>query len=225
MVAAANFTVFVTRTAMHQRHLPALISLISAVFVLAACQTHEEHRVAKLQEANPIPAKFSICHGNSCRLRSPISLSTAEWAQVRALFDPPPADARAERHQIALATGLLETLAGKQAGTLDDAPGMGVHWNPDTQLDCIDESTNSTEYMRMMAADGLIRFHDIGLPANRFVISAWGPSNTATISERATGKVYAVDSYFRANGEPADILPLDVWTAGWVPEDGPPPGG
>ena len=209
---------------MLKHRLPILV-LTSTVFVLAACQTNEEHRVAKLLDANPTPAKYSVCHGNSCRLRTEVSLSPAEWAQVRALFDPAPKDAAAERHQIALATGMLEIFTGKQAGTLEDAPGMGVHWNPDGQLDCIDEATNSTAYMRMMAADGLIRFHDIGLPANRFVITAWGPSNTATVKERATGKVFAVDSYFRANGEPADILPLDVWTAGWVPEDGPPPGG
>lgn len=209
---------------MPQRPLPA-VSLISLAIALSACQSHEEHRVAKLVEANPTPAKFSVCHGNSCRLRTAVSLSTAEWAQVRALFDPPPADAHAERQQIARATGLLEILIGRQAGTLEDAPGMGVHWNRDGQLDCIDEATNSTEYLRMMAADGLIRFHDIGMPANRFKFAAWGPSNTATISERATGKIYAVDSYFRANGQPADILPLDVWTAGWEPQDGPPPGG
>lgn len=209
---------------MLQLPLPTVV-LMSTLFVLAACQSNEEHRVAKLLDANPTPAKYSVCHGNSCRLRTEVSLSPAEWAQVRALFDPAPKDAAAERHQIALATGLLEVFTGRQAGTLEDAPGMGVHWNPDGQLDCIDESTNSTAYMRMMAADGLIRFHDIGLPANRFVITAWGPSNTATIKERATGKIFAVDSYFRANGEPADVLPLDIWTAGWVPEDGPPPGG
>jgi len=223
MVGAAIPIVFRGPVVMRQRALP-VVGLISAV-LLSACESHEEHRVAKLVEANPTPAKFSVCHGNSCRLRSPISLSAAEWAQVRAVFDPAPVDAREERQRIARATGLLEILVGRQAGTLDDAPGMGVHWNPDGQLDCIDEATNSTEYLRMMAADGLIRFHEIGLPANRFVITAWGPSNTATINERATGKVFAVDSYFRANGQPSDILPLDVWMAGWVPEDGPPPGG
>jgi hypothetical protein len=209
---------------MYQNRLSAVV-LIATVVVLAACQSREEQRVAKLLEAAPTPAKFSVCHGNSCRLRTDVSLSAAEWAQIRALFDPQPADARAERQQIARSTAVLEVFTGRQASTLEDAPGMGVHWNPDGQLDCIDESANSTAYLRMMAADGLIRFHDVGLPANRFVITAWGPSNTATIKERETGKVYAVDTYFRANGEPADILPLDVWTAGWVPEDGPPPGG
>jgi hypothetical protein len=191
--------------------------------MLGGCRANEEQRVAKLQEANPTPARFSICHGNSCRLRTDVSLSTEEWAQVGALFDPAPADALAERRQIARAIGLLETFSGRRADTLEDAPGMGVHWNPDGQLDCIDEATNSTTYLRMMAADRLIRFHDVGLPANRFVITAWGPSNTATIKEMASGKTYAVESYFRYNGDPAYVLPLDVWTAGWVPEDGPPP--
>jgi hypothetical protein len=191
--------------------------------ILGGCRAHEEQRVAKLLEANPTPAQFSICHGNSCRLRTQVSISTEEWTRIGALFDPAPADALTERRRIARAIGLLETFTGRQADTLEDAPGMGVHWNPDGQLDCIDEATNSTTYLRMMAVDHLIRFHDIGLPANRFVITAWGPSNTATIRETASGKTYAVESYFRYNGEPAYVLPLDVWTAGWIPEDGPPP--
>ena len=157
MVAAHSVQPLAIRSSMLQRPLPNLV-LISTIFVLAACQNNEEHRVAKLLDPSPMPAKYSVCHGNSCRLRTEVSLSPAEWAQVRALFDPPPKDAAAERHQIALATGQLEIFTGRQAGTLDDAPGMGVHWNRDGQLDCIDEATNSTAYMRMMAADGLIRF-------------------------------------------------------------------
>jgi hypothetical protein len=199
-----------------------LIAVILSV-ILAACQANEERRVARLLEPNPTPASFSLCHGNSCRLRTDVSLSEAQWAQVRAQFVPAPPSALAERRRIAAAIGLLESLTGRLAGTQDDAPGMGVHWNPDGQFDCIDEATNSTAYLRMLAADGLIRFHTIGLPSNRFVLTAWGPSNTATIAEVSTGKVFAVESYFRPNGEPAYVLPLETWRAGWVPEEGTPP--
>jgi hypothetical protein len=192
-------------------------------FILAGCRASEERRVARLLEADPTPVQFSICHGNSCRLRTQASLTAAEWMEVEALFDPAPADALDERRRIARVLGLLEAFVGRQTGTLGDAPGMGLHWDPDGQLDCIDEATNSTTYLRMMAADGLIRFHEVGLPANRFVMSAWGPSNTATIRQTATGKTYAVESYFGYNGDPALVMPLDVWMAGWVPEDGPPP--
>ena len=205
------------------RFKPVVGIAVGAILLLAGCQANEERRVARLLDANPTPARFGVCYGNSCRLHADVSLSEAEWALVRALFEPSPEDALTERRRISRATGLLEAFTGRQTGTSEDAPGMGVHWNPDGQLDCIDEATNSTAYLRMMAADGLIRFHDIGLPANRFVITAWGPSNTATITERASGKVYAVESYFRNNGEPSDVMPLDIWTAGWVPENGPPP--
>jgi hypothetical protein len=200
-----------------------VLAAMLAALLLAGCAGHEEARVAKLVDANPSPAQFSICHGNSCRLRSDITLSEAQWQQVREVFASAPADAIAERRLIAHAIGLMEVMAGQQAGTTGDAAGMGVHWNPDEQLDCIDETTNSTTYMRMMAADGLLRFHRVGMPAHRFVLSSWGPSNTATIEEIATGKLYAVDSYFLANGEPASVLPLDLWIDGWTPEDGPPP--
>ena len=63
--------------------------------VLAGCRTSEERRVAGLLEADPAPSRFSICHGNSCRLRTDVALSAEEWAQIAALFDPPPADALA----------------------------------------------------------------------------------------------------------------------------------
>jgi hypothetical protein len=200
-----------------------VLAAMSTALLLAACAGHEEARVAKLAETNPVPGKFAICHGNSCRLRSDIALSETQWQRVREVFAANPPDAIAERRLIAHAVGLMEDMVGPQAGTTGDAAGMGVHWNPDEQLDCIDETTNSTTYMRMMAADGLLGFHRVGMPAHRFVLSAWGPSNTATIEEIATGKLYAVDSYFLANGEPASVLPLDLWMTGWMPEDGPPP--
>ncbi|MGH6933119.1 MAG: hypothetical protein ACREEE_11875, partial [Dongiaceae bacterium] len=200
----------------------ASFSIMSAALALAlaGCAGHEEARIAKLQETDPRPQQFSICHGNSCRLRSEISLTEAEWQNVREVFATPSADAVAERRLIANAIALLEVMVGRQAGTLDDAPGVGMHWNNDEQLDCVDETTNSTVYMRMMAAEGMLRFHTVGAPAHRFVLESWGPSNTATVQEIATGKRYAVDSFFLANGAPASVLPLDLWLDGWTPEDG-----
>ncbi len=196
---------------------------LAGLLSLAACAGHEEARIGSIAEIHPTPAHYSLCHGNGCRLHTDISLSTAEWQGVRAIFTPPATDAVVERKQISLAVGRLEILAGRQAGTLDDAPGMGVHWEEDGQLDCVDETVNTTQDLRMFAADGLLRFHHAGAPGHRFVLSAWGPSNTATVIENATGKAYAVDSYFLANGGPASVVPLDLWVAGWVPEDGPPP--
>jgi len=200
-----------------------LFPMAAASLLLAACAAQEESRVAKLLDPHPTPASFVACYGNSCRLQGKVALVPEQWQQVRAAFDPPPADALAERRAVAQAIAVLERFTGEQTGTSEDAPGMGVHFNPDGQLDCIDESTNSTSYLRMMAKDGLIRFHNVGFPAHRFVLSAWGPSNTATMRETTTSKRYAVESYFRENGQPAYVMPLDIWIEGWTPEDGTPP--
>ena len=201
-----------------------LIALAATICLgLGACAEVEEHRVAKNLDPNPTPASYRVCFGNSCRLHGRVSLTPEQWQQVRTVFDPPPADALEERHAVAQAIAVLERFTGEQTGTSGDAPGMGVHLNPDEQLDCIDESTNSTSYLRMMAEDGLIKFHNVGFPAHRFVLSAWGPSNTATMTDAGSHKRYAVESYFRANGEPAYVLPLDVWIEGWTPDDGDPP--
>lgn len=204
---------------------PKPLITLAATFCLGlgACAEVEEHRVAKNLDPNPTPTSYRVCFGNSCRLHGRVSLTPEQWQQVRAVFDPPPVDALGERRAVAQAIAVLERFTGEQTGTSEDAPGMGVHLNPDEQLDCIDESTNSTSYLRMMAEDGLIKFHNVGFPAHRFVLSAWGPSNTATMSDAASHKRYAVESYFRANGEPAYVLPLDVWIEGWTPEDGDPP--
>jgi hypothetical protein len=218
-----------SRTGHHRHSLssmkyrPGLWIAASTALLLGACAEQEEYRVAKLLDPTPTPASFKACYGNSCRLHSRVTLVPDQWQQVRAVFEPAPADALAERQAVARAIGVLERFTGEQTGTSEDAPGMGVHLNPDGQLDCIDESTNSTSYLRMMAKDGLIRFHTIGFPAHRFVISAWGPSNTATMTDTATHKRYAVESYFRENGQPAYVMPLDIWTEGWTPSDGDPP--
>jgi hypothetical protein len=89
------------------------------------------------------------------------------------------------------------------------------------QLDCVDESTNSTTYLRMMERDGLLRYHRVGSRAARarsggFIIG-W-PHFTAVIEEIASGEKWAVDSWFRNNGEPPEVVPLSLWRTGWEPE-------
>jgi hypothetical protein len=190
-----------------------------AFVLLAGCAAHEEARVAKRLDPDPTPAAFTACYGNSCRLSSQVSLAPEQWQEVRDAFDPPPADAAAERRAVAQAVAALERFTGEQTGTSEDAPGMGTQLHLDGQLDCIDEAANSTAYLRMMQADGLIRFHEVGLPAHRFVIDAWGPSNTATMRDIATGQRYAVESYFGRNGEPPYVMPLELWVEGWWPGD------
>jgi hypothetical protein len=165
----------------------------------------------------PTPRNFSFCWGGTCTEVVKVSFTESEWAQVRDLFhEASPANATAERETIRQAIGLMERIVGPKTGTAGDRAGTYGNSNHPGQLDCNDEATNSTDYLRMFVADGLVRFHQVLDTTTRgFLIFA--RHSTAVIAEKADGKKFVVDSWFHDNGEPAEILPLEVWQDGWQP--------
>jgi hypothetical protein len=190
------------------------------LLLLNGCGSMEAHRVGALVEHAPKPTAFRVCHGSNCRIETPVSLSAEDWSRVRAQFQPPPATAAEERRRIAGAIGLMEQLAAPQAGTARDVGRNLAVSDQSTQLDCVDEAVNSSTYLHLIEAEGLLKFHTIEMPAHRGgVILA---HNTAVVRENATGQRYAVDSWFYDNGAPAVVLPLQTWLNGWEPGDSPP---
>ena len=184
--------------------------------LLAGCQALAESKVAAMVDPKASPSSFAVCHGSGCRVRTPVTLAGPQWDEVRALFAEV-ANAAEERARIGEAIALIERLVAKPAGTGRDVGRNLVAMNQASQLDCVDEAVNSTTYLRMVEADGLLRFHDVEFPAHRGgVLRA---HNTAVVRERATGTRYAVDSWFFDNGVPPAILALDRWRNGWEPGD------
>jgi hypothetical protein len=163
-------------------------------------------------------SRFTLCSGYGCAFQSKIRLSGGEWRQVRALL-PHSRDAEEERRKIAAAIAKLEQLAGQKSGTKNDKAGASVFGHSRDQMDCIDEAVNTSLYLRFLEADGLLTWHKTGNPIRRghFTDGAW-PHNTATIQEKKTGRLYAVDSWYGKNGAPPFIVPSDIWLSGWRPE-------
>ncbi|MBU3694596.1 MAG: hypothetical protein FGM40_07185 [Rhodocyclaceae bacterium] len=148
-----------------------------------------------------------------------VSLSEEEWDEVRKLFGlAEPQDAAAERELISQAIALMERLVGPKTGT--EADRAGTYGNADFpgQLDCNDETANTSSYLRMMIADGLLRFHRVLDTTTRGWL-ALDPHSAAVIEDTASGARYAVDAWFYDNGAPAQVIPLAVWHAGWKPDD------
>lgn len=164
----------------------------------------------------PTPNNYSICHGHTCAKTAYIQLSPAQWATVEALFLPLPDNAQQERQQLKLAIALLETMTGKQAGTHNDRAKNDVTEGLNGQLDCIDEATNTTVYLRMISEANLMLFHQQASRTSRGGL--FYPHNTATITEIGSNTRYAIDSWFNHNGEPPAIIPLPLWKSGWEPE-------
>ncbi|MGD1880472.1 MAG: hypothetical protein ACFB13_23590 [Kiloniellaceae bacterium] len=161
---------------------------------------------------------FTICHGHGCRLRSEIGLTALEWAPVADLFAEPAADARSERSRIATAIGMLENAVGAKAGTAADLGGTFNAMSGDDQFDCYDETTNTSVYLTLLARAGYLKWHKLQGWAGRgaLIDGAW-PHQTAVVMETASGRAYAVDSWFEDNGRAAHVVPLEAWRAGWKP--------
>jgi hypothetical protein len=166
----------------------------------------------------PTPEDFTVCSNHGCDRVSRVHLQPAAWRQVSAAFGPPPATAAEEREAIRRAVATLETVVGDLAGTANDrggnAFGSGL---PGFQLDCVDESVNTTTYLELLAHAGLLRWHSVEERANRAWLQGSWPHWTAVIREEATGTEWAVDSWFFDNGRPPAIVTLDAWYHGWRP--------
>lgn len=189
---------------------------------LAGCSAPGGDYDALMAEREVVGAQrdaFTVCHGHGCRLRTSVGLTERDWDPVADLFAEPAADARIERGRIATAIGILEAAVGRKAGTAKDRGGTFNAMSGNDQFDCYDETTNTSVYLTLLARAGYLTWHKLQGWAGRgaLIDGAW-PHQTAVVVEIASGRAYAVDSWFEDNGRAAHVVPLEVWRAGWKPE-------
>lgn len=175
-----------------------------------------------LKKYNDLPASpesFMLCHGYSCTQKSEAGFTASEWQGVLAIFRQNPArNAEAERSKIGQAIALMEQYSGAKTGTDDDdAEAVGIKRNI-KQLDCIDETVNTSMYVRFLQEAGALKFHEVAEPTHRgYLIDGKWPHNTAVIRETDNSALFVVDSFYRKNGEEPHIMPRATWLAGWKP--------
>ncbi|ARU32116.1 hypothetical protein CAP31_10770 [Sulfuriferula sp. AH1] len=158
-----------------------------------------------------------ICYNYGCAVHAKVALTSTQMRNVRELFrdavTPPQ-----ERAAISLGIGLLESYAAEQTPTGNDKGGNVADDGRDGRMDCIDHSRNTTAYLHLLQRFGFLSFHDVLPPVERapFVVNVhWG----AQIEEFASGRKFVVDSWFRDNGAPAVIYPLQDWLRGTSPDE------
>tara|TARA_R110002096_G_scaffold257381_1_gene450701 strand:- start:29053 stop:29700 length:648 start_codon:yes stop_codon:yes gene_type:complete len=202
----------------------AVLSLICTL-LLAACASSPNPQLAGHADDLKSYKRFGVCYGYACKNYQKTGLSDQEWQAVRNIFSPEVSSAKQERERIAKAIAMIEQFVGPKTGTdHDKARAPVINFSTGTEMDCIDESTNSTSYLYLMRQDGLIRYHTLGVKLRR----NWGnlsyPHSTATIHEIDKDKVvegdghFVVDSWFHKNGALAEIIPASVWRGPWYPE-------
>ena len=155
--------------------------------------------------------RIDICYNFGCKQQVPVEFGTPAIAALKRVFTPKPSNARNERERIRQAIALLERIVGDVTGTDQD---IGGNYDPNRnyprQMDCIDESTNTMHYLKLLNQLDLLKWHQPKQRAfrSRFLIDGhW----TAVIKEIHNQQLYAVDSWYEDNGEPPEIQPLVDW--------------
>lgn len=194
------------------------ILLLSCLLPLAACSTG-----IPLQNYAPQGQPkdgFTFCSGYSCTRKVESGFTEKDWASVRIIFTKSKAkDAAIERSKIAKAIAKMEGIIGAKTGTSHDLPEARGRKEDPAQMDCLDETVNTSRYLEFLAEDGLLKFHRVGLPVHRgYMIDGAWPHNTATIIEDKTAQQFVVDSFYRANGEEPYIVTAKDWLLGWKPK-------
>ena len=159
--------------------------------------------------------EVAMCFNYGCSCRAVVSYSAFHLGQVQAQFldADSPAD---ERAAIARAVAWLYFYAGMQSPIWRD---RGGNFDDDEtqpgRMDCIDHSTNTTAYLRLIERHGWLRFHTVGerVLRGRMLSDHWA----ARVVEHDSQAEWVVDTWFLDPGLPASVFPLKAWLDGAEP--------
>jgi hypothetical protein len=160
--------------------------------------------------------EVTICYNYNCHARARVSYSEAQLAPLQQQFAAA-GDAAAERKAISTAIGRLYAIAGEQTPIWRDRGGNYADNGENGQMDCIDHSTNTDIFLGLLELHGWLRFHEVLAPIRRvryLVSEHWA----ASVRDRKTRQLYAVDSWYFDNGRPALVLTVEDWRSGNTPD-------
>jgi len=152
---------------------------------------------------------FVQCYDFRCKSNQEIHFNDSQWDEIKAIFNAD-MDMDSEKQAIRLAIATMERISGEITGTYLDRGGNYPGYDILKQMDCIDESTNTFQYLVALEELNLLDWHRVEPKERRIVwfFTHW----TAVISEVQSGHQFAVDSWYLDNGEMPYIQPLADWT-------------
>jgi hypothetical protein len=152
---------------------------------------------------------FVQCFDFGCKTTRELHFSPADWQAIEALFGDEVIDAASEKQAIRRAVALMEQISGELSGTHLDKGGNYPGTDLPQQMDCIDESTNTYQYLNALQQLELLRWHRVDQKHRRIV---WFATHwSASIREIGSEQVFVVDSWYRDNGELPYLQPLADW--------------
>ncbi|MBS8259290.1 hypothetical protein DYI23_03565 [Roseibium polysiphoniae] len=161
----------------------------------------------------PKANRIYVCHGFGCAYKTPVDFSARDLSRLRSILASGRRSPAGERRAIAKAVQWQERRVAGAVGSAKDVGGLDMqNAGVRGQMDCIDESTNTNSLLLVAQRHGYLKHHTVSSPVARgFFLDGRYPHATATVREKKSGKVYAVDSWPDSNGKPPRISELSVW--------------
>ena len=166
--------------------------------------------------------ELPICFNYGCKEIANAKLTNAQWEKIISLLIISSESAADERNALTGAIGYIESIIGEQTNTEFDLGGtfniyLNLNNGRSEQMDCIDESTNTLLYLRIIEQHQKIIWHEVlGVISRGGIISGY-PHTAVLLQEKQTKQKYIIDSWFHDNGYPAEVVPYATWKKGWKP--------
>lgn len=190
--------------------------LLFSVFSVTGCASGIS--LMPYQDKNATPLSFDVCHGFGCSYKTPVTLSSKHWEAVKKPLEIRASDAAQERDRITMSVALMEQKVQEVTQMNADMAEARTFEKDQHQMDCLDETINTSRYLAFLEAEKLLHFHETANPVHRgFFIDGKWPHNSAAIKEKETGAVYVIDSYYTDNGGKVYSIDLKTWRAHWQP--------
>lgn len=154
---------------------------------------------------------FNVCHGYECHYRTKITLTTKDDQHIRNLLQKGIRSAVTERKALQMAVVIFEKRSTVVIGVQDKPKMQFGKARIKGQMDCIDESINTDNFLLYLQSLGLLKHHTISRRVSRGIfIDGRYPHWSAAIKDK-NGLIWAVDSWYEPGGGSPDILPLQEW--------------
>lgn len=178
--------------------------------LLAACTSISSNYSGEITQTKT--SRIIVCHGFDCSYKTAYAVSEEDLTRFADIMAEGTASPEAERKAIAAANMYYEERAAQFIGIRDKAKSNIRQSREKGQMDCIDESTNTRSMLLFLAENGWLKHHKVEWNVSRgFLLDARYFHSTAVIKENATGKKWAVDSWYEPTGQAPDITPLSYW--------------
>jgi hypothetical protein len=196
--------------------MPVLISVLLSMLSLPSPVFASQEALRWFQSqgyVGPTGTRIIACHGYGCARRQVISVDGSLLGRASAILRAGSASAEAERQALAQVVSAYTAYLASSIGGRPDVPGSPAQMSGvQGQMDCLDETANTTSLLLVLQSHGLLNYHEVEPPESRgFFLDGRYPHFSAVITEKRSGQEWAVDPWRRAPGQKPEILPLVQW--------------